>query len=68
MVASKDPEKAGSYEVEELGDNKSGARVAGVAGEPDYSGAVSKTDETEIRLVRKLDWRIMPTLWAMYFL
>jgi hypothetical protein len=34
----------------------------------DYSGAVKKTSEEEIRLVRKLDWRIMPTLWAMYFL
>lgn len=34
----------------------------------DYSGAVAKTDEVEIRLVKKLDYRIMPTLWAMYFL
>jgi hypothetical protein len=34
----------------------------------DYSGAVKKTSEEEIRLVKKLDWRIMPTLWAMYFL
>jgi hypothetical protein len=34
----------------------------------DYSGAVAKTDPVEIRLVKKLDWRIMPTLWAMYFL
>jgi hypothetical protein len=36
--------------------------------EADYSGAVKKTDQAEIRLVRKLDFRIMPTLWAMYFL
>lgn len=34
----------------------------------DYSGAVAKTDPAEIKLVKKLDWRIMPTLWAMYFL
>lgn len=34
----------------------------------DYSGAVGKTDPIEIALVRKLDMRIMPTLWAMYFL
>ena len=34
----------------------------------DYSGAVAKVDEREIALVRKLDLRIMPTLWAMYFL
>ncbi|KAJ5463198.1 hypothetical protein N7475_008142 [Penicillium sp. IBT 31633x] len=34
----------------------------------DYSGATAKTDPVEIRLVRKLDMRIMPILWAMYFL
>ena len=34
----------------------------------DYAGAVSKSDPTEIALVRKLDYRIMPTLWSMYFL
>ncbi|EKG18862.1 hypothetical protein MPH_03878 [Macrophomina phaseolina MS6] len=34
----------------------------------DQFGAVAKTDPAEIALVRKLDWRIMPTLWAMYFL
>lgn len=35
---------------------------------PDYSGAVAKTDEKEIALVKKLDIRIMGILWAMYFL
>ena len=34
----------------------------------DYSGAVEKSDPIEIALVRKLDMRIMPTLWAMYFM
>ncbi|KAK1708766.1 vitamin H transporter [Colletotrichum lupini] len=34
----------------------------------DYSGAVAKTSAEEIALVRKLDFRIMPTLWCMYFL
>lgn len=34
----------------------------------DYSGAVAKTDLEEIALVRKLDLRIMPTLWCMYFM
>ncbi|GME37304.1 major facilitator superfamily transporter [Neofusicoccum parvum] len=33
-----------------------------------YSGAAEKTDPVEIALVRKLDRRIMPILWAMYFL
>ncbi|KAL1893979.1 hypothetical protein Sste5346_006120 [Sporothrix stenoceras] len=34
----------------------------------DYSGAVSKTDPREIALVRKIDFRVMPTLWCMYFM
>ncbi|KXJ90516.1 major facilitator superfamily domain-containing protein [Microdochium bolleyi] len=34
----------------------------------DYSGAVEKTSQVEIALVRKLDYRIMPILWAMYFM
>ncbi|KIW06366.1 uncharacterized protein PV09_02824 [Verruconis gallopava] len=34
----------------------------------DYSGAVGKASEEEIALVRKLDYRIMPILWCMYFL
>lgn len=44
-------------------------KEAGVAREgADYSGAVEKTSPEEIALVRKLDFRIMPTLWCMYFL
>jgi hypothetical protein len=34
----------------------------------DYSGAVAKDDPTEVALVRKLDWRIMPILWSTYFM
>ncbi|KAF9733067.1 hypothetical protein PMIN06_005451 [Paraphaeosphaeria minitans] len=34
----------------------------------DYSGAVKKTSAEEIKLVRKLDIRIMTILWSMYFL
>lgn len=34
----------------------------------DYSGAVAKSDPKEIALVRKLDRRIMPALFCMYFL
>ena len=45
-------------------DEKAGAAEAGV----DYTGSAAKTDPAEIRLVRKLDWRIMPTLCVMYFL
>lgn len=34
----------------------------------DYSGAIAKTDPAEIALVRKLDMRIMPALFCLYFL
>lgn len=34
----------------------------------DYAGAAAKTDPAEIKLVRKLDTRILPTLFVMYFL
>lgn len=34
----------------------------------DYSGAHKKTDPEEIRLVKRLDMFIMPTLWGMYWL
>tara|TARA_R110002060_G_scaffold73098_2_gene81865 strand:+ start:462 stop:692 length:231 start_codon:yes stop_codon:yes gene_type:complete len=34
----------------------------------DYAGAAAKTDPAEIKLVRKLDSRILPTLFVMYFL
>lgn len=33
----------------------------------DYSGAHAKTNPAEIRLVRKLDLIILPTLWIMYW-
>ncbi|KAI8237118.1 hypothetical protein K4K54_001064 [Colletotrichum sp. SAR 10_86] len=34
----------------------------------DYSGATAKTDPEEIKLVKKLDLWVMPTLWLMYWL
>lgn len=33
----------------------------------DYAGAHSKTDPREIKLVRKLDWIMLPVLWLMYW-
>lgn len=33
----------------------------------DYSGAHAKQDAVEVRLVRKLDFIILPTLWVMYW-
>ncbi|VUC35913.1 unnamed protein product [Clonostachys rosea] len=38
-----------------------------VFAEVDYSGTAKKTDRVEIKLVRKLDLIIMPTLWIMYW-
>ncbi|GJC77325.1 hypothetical protein ColLi_00163 [Colletotrichum liriopes] len=40
-------------------DEKSGVLQPGA----DYSGAIAKSSPEEIALVRKLDLRIMPTLW-----
>lgn len=70
MTVTKDMEKQDgtTFEYEDIPSIKAKANASNVVGESDYSGAVSKTDEKEIRLVRKLDWRIMPALWAMYFL
>ncbi|EMD59637.1 hypothetical protein GGP41_008581 [Bipolaris sorokiniana] len=34
----------------------------------DYTGAERKSDPEEIALVKKIDWRLMPTLMVMYFL
>jgi hypothetical protein len=31
----------------------------------DYSGSRKKTDPKEIKLVRKIDWIMMPMLWVM---
>lgn len=64
MVAPKEPiEKPSGIQVEyPMVEDKN----AGVEG--DYSGAVKKTDPVEIKLVKKLDTRIMTILWAMYFL
>lgn len=63
MTTSKETEKPSGIQVEDaMMDDKhieSGA---------DYSGAVKKTDPAEIKLVKKLDIRIMTILWAMYFL
>ncbi|KAJ1327047.1 MFS transporter ACS family allantoate permease [Microdochium nivale] len=43
-------------------------KAGGVITQGDYSGAVAKTDPAEIKLVKKLDWWIMPMLWLMYWL
>jgi hypothetical protein len=39
-----------------------------VKGKADYSGFSQKSDPREIKLVRKMDIRIMLSLWSMYWL
>lgn len=63
-MALNDAEKAIATEVEIAARQKDMA----VDNTGDYSGAVAKSDQKEIDLVKKLDRRILPTLWAMYFL
>ncbi|TDZ39646.1 putative transporter [Colletotrichum spinosum] len=64
MSGAPDQKSSGPLEIEH--DEKSVKGEAAVSG--DCSGAAEKIDPIEIALVRKLDRRIMPVLWAMYFL
>lgn len=57
-----------TFEDAELHRSKSNKDTAIFENDLDYAGATQKTDPIEIALVKKLDYRIMPTLWAMYFL
>lgn len=43
-------------------------KTDGPAEGANYTGAAAKTAPEEIALVRKLDYRIMPSLFCMYFL
>lgn len=58
-----DSKETGNSHVEDLDSIHADEKAQG-----DYSGARAKVDPVEIRLARKLDLRIMPILWAMYFL
>lgn len=58
-----DSKETGNSHVEDVDSIHADEKAQG-----DYSGATAKVDPVEIRLVRKLDFRIMPILWAMYFL
>lgn len=58
-----DSKDTGNSHVEDVASIQADEKAQG-----DYSGATAKVDPVEIRLVRKLDFRIMPILWAMYFL
>ncbi|KAI8685120.1 MFS domain-containing protein [Fusarium keratoplasticum] len=54
-----DEEKGQCHHLEKHESHASAAR--------DGTGARSKTNPAEIRLVRKLDWVILPMLWIMYW-
>ena len=62
MSTSTEPEKSTAMQIEDSTMEDENLKQG------DYSGAVTKTDKAEIALVRKLDMRIMPTLFCMYFL
>jgi hypothetical protein len=64
MAGNKEVLEPSSVKIENSMDEK----YIDSGNEGDYSGAVKKTSAEEIKLVRKLDWRIMTILWAMYFL
>ncbi|KAK8100392.1 major facilitator superfamily domain-containing protein [Apiospora kogelbergensis] len=63
VVDSKAPALGRSSTPDPVADEKAASIQEG-----DYSGAHRKTDPAEIKLVRKLDLWIMPTLWLMYWL
>lgn len=62
MSTSFEFEKVAPMQIEDAMNNDEKANQG------DYSGATGKTDKAEIALVRKLDTRIMPALFCMYFL
>ncbi|PSN70344.1 MFS general substrate transporter [Corynespora cassiicola Philippines] len=61
-----DLEKTSTLQIEDFSSSEKDVKAGVQRG--DYSGAAEKTDPKEIALVKKLDYRIMPTLFAMYFL
>lgn len=68
MASTSKNEKPSSIRVEDSTATYSLAEEKNVESGADYSGAVKKSSPEEIKLVKKLDRRIMGILWAMYFL
>jgi hypothetical protein len=66
-VHSRDLEKDVSQQIDDVAMSEKDEKSSGAVG-GDYSGAIAKSNPQEIALVRKLDTRIMPTLFCMYFL
>ncbi|KAH7121310.1 major facilitator superfamily domain-containing protein [Dendryphion nanum] len=67
-VRYQDPEKNTSLHVDDIALKEQNMKAVSSSPQGDYSGAIAKSDPKEIALVRKLDMRIMPALFCMYFL
>jgi hypothetical protein len=67
-VLPSDPEKNSCVQMDDVATSEKDMKASVPAGSGDYSGATAKTDPEEIALVRKLDFRIMPALFCLYFL
>jgi hypothetical protein len=63
-----DLEKNSSLQIDDVSSSEKDLKLDTPVDGADYTGAVGKTDPEEIALVRKLDYRIMPSLFCMYFL
>jgi len=67
-VRNADLEKNSSLHVDDVASSDKDLKTDVPVDGADYTGAVAKSDPAEIALVRKLDYRIMPSLFCMYFL
>ncbi|KAH7349180.1 major facilitator superfamily domain-containing protein [Pyrenochaeta sp. MPI-SDFR-AT-0127] len=63
-----DTEKNPALQLDDIAACEKNVKAQGTLDGADYTGAAAKTDPEEIALVRKLDYRIMPALFCMYFL
>jgi hypothetical protein len=60
--------ETGSLHPQSVKDQVIHAEMCGDEKAPiDYSGARAKTTDAEVRLVRKLDYIMLPVLWLMYW-
>jgi hypothetical protein len=63
-----DTEKNVPLQVDDVATSVKDLKAQSALDGSDYTGAIAKTDPAEIALVRKLDMRVMPALFCMYFL
>jgi hypothetical protein len=63
-----DTEKNVPLQIDDIATSEKDLKAQTALDGADYTGAIAKTDPAEIALVRKLDMRVMPALFCMYFL